>query len=308
MPTITSTTVEVYVGANGSGSLVGSAITKSGSPATVNLNSTELGAALSAGTQYSVRARCTNSDSVTSDWTNYYNFKTLIFAELLSCTGGSGKISPEGQLTYNSHDISVNSCGVYISTNASGANATKYTASDEQHFGQGWEITGLAENTTYYVVPWVKDDLNREFVGAWADAETVNTGYTAPTVVISNATTTTDSISGNITVSTNDTLSSVYIDLWPTGGQTHYRINKTATTGLQTFTITDGDTDANGNTIPINPSTEYRITVYAQNTSGAVGSDLATVTTAQAVASTIAITGVDNITPTSGVVNLSYNV
>lgn len=306
MATITQTQIEVYLGASGAGAKVGNTITKQGSPATVNLNSTELGVALSAGTQYSVKARCTNSDSVTSDWTAFYNFKTLIFAELLSCGGGNASISPEGQLTYNSNDIAVDSCGVYISTNASGANAVKYTASGEQEFGQGWTITGLTENTTYYVVPWVKDNLNREFVGDWSEAETVNTGYAVPTVTISNVTTTTDTINGNVTISTNDTLASAYIDLWPTGGQTHYRINLSNTTGLQTFSISNGDTDAQGNTISIQPSTEYRITVYATNTSGGVGSDIATCTTAQAIPSTIAITGVDNITPSSAVVSLSY--
>lgn len=306
MATITQTQIEVYLGASGAGAKVGNTITKQGSPANVNLNSTELGVALNAGTQYSVKARCTNSDSVTSDWTAFYNFKTLIFAEILTISGGNASISPELQFTYNSNDISIDSCGIYISTNSSGANAVKKTASDDQEAEQGWTITGLTENTTYYCVPWVRDNLNREYVGDWSEAETVNTGYGNPTVVISNVATTTDTISGNVTITTNDTLASAYIDLWPTGGQTHYRINLSNTTGLQTFSISNGDTDAQGNTISIQPSTEYRITVYAQNTSGGIGSDMATCTTAQAVPSTIAITGVDSITPTSAVVNLSY--
>lgn len=307
MATITQTEIEVYAGAQGAGSQVGNTITKQGSPASVNLNETELGVALDPGKQYSVKARCTNSDSVTSDWTAFYNFKTLILAELVKVTGGAGSITPEGTLTYTAADISVDSCGVYVSTNSSGANAVKFTASDEQEFGKGWVITsGISENTTYYAVPWVKDNLNREYVGDWADAESVNTGYAAPTVAISNVAATTDTISGNVTVTGNDTLESVYIDLWATGGQTHHKIKINATTGLQTFSISKGDTDADGNAISITPSTEYRLTVYAQNTSGATGSSMATVTTAQAVPSTIAITGVDSITPTSGVVNLSY--
>lgn len=306
MATITQTEIELYLGANGTGQKVGQTITKQGSPATVNLNSTELGVALNPGKQYSVKARCTNSDNVTSDWTAFYNFKTLILAELVTVTGGNASVSAEGTLTYTAEDIGVDSCGVYISTNASGANATKHTASDEQEFGQGWTITGLTENTTYYVVPWVKDNLNREYVGDWSEAETVNTGYAVPNVVISNVATTTDTISGNVTITTNDTLASAYIDLFPTGGQTHYLINLSNTTGLQTFSISNGDTDRDGNTISIQPSTEYRITVYAQNTSGGTGSNMATCTTAQAVPSTIAITGVDSITPSSAVVNLSY--
>ena len=305
MATITQTEIELYLGANGTGAKVGNTITKQGSPASVNLNSTELGVALNAGTQYSVKARCTNSDSVTSDWTAFYNWKTLIFAELITVSAANDVINVEGQLTYNQNDISVDSCGVYISTNASGANATKYTAGGQQEFGQ-WAISGFAENTTYYIIPWVRDNLNREYVGDWSEAESVNTGYFAPTVTISNVATTTTNISGNVTIASNDTLSGAYIDLWATGGQTHYHINLNATTGLQTFSISNGDTDRDGNVISITPSTEYRITIYATNTSGHTGSDIATCTTAQAVPSTIAITGVDSITPTSAVVNLSY--
>lgn len=310
MATIVSTELEVYVGASGAGAKVGNTISKQGSPANVNLNSTELGVALNPGKQYSVKARCTNSDNVTSDWTAFYNFKTLIFAELITVTGGSGKIIPEGLLTYTQGDISVDSCGVYISTNASGANAVRCTARSEEQFVEGFEITNkLLENTTYYVIPFVVDDLNREYRGDWrTDAESVNTGYLAPTVTISNVVGTTDTISGNVTIATNDTLASAYIDLWPTGSQTHYHINLSNATGLQTFSISNGDTDSQGNTIAIQPSTEYRLTVYATNANGggATGSAQATVTTPQAVQSTIAITSITGITPTEAIANLSY--
>ena len=136
----------------------------------------------------------------------------------------------------------------------------------------------------------------------------MNTGYLAPTVTISNVVGTTDTISGNVTIATNDTLASAYIDLWPTGSQTHYHINLSNATGLQTFSISNGDTDSQGNTIAIQPSTEYRLTVYATNANGggATGSAQATVTTPQAVQSTIAITSITGITPTEAIANLSY--
>jgi len=308
MATIISTELKVYTGTTTAGTQVGNTITDStsGGPSSVNLNNSTLGAYLSAGEQYCVVARCTNDESYTTDWTSPYPFKTLILAEIVTMTGGSGSISPEMSFTYNSNVLTVSECGVYISTNPSGAGAVKKAASDEQDAGQGWHITGLTENTTYYAVPFVKDNLNREYVGAWSNASTANTGYNAPAVTISNTTTTYNSVSGNLSVSTNDTLSSVYIDVWPTGGQTHYRVNKTATTGNQNFTITNGDTDSNGVTIVINPSTEIRLTVYATNTSGGSGSAVATVTTAAQSQATISITGIQDVTPNSAVVSLSY--
>lgn len=310
MATIISTELKVYAGTTTSGSQVGNTITDStsGGPASVNLNSTSLGASLSPGEQYCVIARCTNDESYTTDWTSPYAFKTLILAQIDTITGGSGSIAPEMSFTYNNQVLTNTECGVYVSTNASGAGAQKIAASDEQEAGQGWVITGLNENTTYYVVPFVKDDLNREYVGPWSDAETVNTGYNAPTVTISNVTTTYNSISGNLSVSTNDTVSSVYMTIHPTGGGADYRINKTATTGTQTFTITNGDIDDSSTpqTIVINPSTEYRIVVYAVNTNGGTGNAQAVATTAAQSTATIAITSITGITPNSATVNLSY--
>ena len=309
MATITSTEIKVYEGTTTAGTLVGTITdSTSGGPSSVNLNSTTLGTALDPGEQYCVVARCTNSESYTSDWTSPYPFKTLILAEIATCTGGNGSLSPELTFTYDNNVLSVTECGVYVSTNASGTSATKKTASGEQEAEQGWVITGLTENTTYYVIPYVIDDLGREYRGDWADAETANTGYNVPTVTVSNTATTYNSISGNLSVSTNDTLSSVYIDLWATGSQTHYRVNKSAVTGTQNFVITNGDTDNSSTpqTIVINPSTEYRITVYAVNTSGGTGSGQATVTTAAQSSSTISITGVDQITPNSARVLISF--
>ena len=308
MATIISTEIKVYEGTTTAGQQVGNTITDStsGGPSSVNLNYSTLGAYMNAGEQYCVVARCTNDESYTSDWTSPYPFRTLILAELVTVSGGNGTISPEMSFTYNNQVLSVSDCGVYVSTSASGSNAQKISAGDEQQAGQGWVITGLTEATTYYVIPYVEDDLGREYRGDWSDAETANTGYAAPTVTVTNLATTYNSISGNLSVSTNDTLSSVYIDISATGGGPHYRINKTATTGTQTFSITDGDLDYQGNPISIASSTEYRIVVYATNTSGGTGNGQGIATTAAQSTATISITGITNITPTSAVVNLSY--
>ena len=99
MATITQTTLQVFAGTTASGTQIGSNIVKNGSPASVNLNSTELGAALSPGEQYCVRAKCINDEQYETDWTAVYPFKTLILAEIDTISGGGGTISPELSFT-----------------------------------------------------------------------------------------------------------------------------------------------------------------------------------------------------------------
>lgn len=303
--TITSTDVKVHAGTTASGSQIGSTITTQGSPSTVNLDSTTLGVALQAGHQYCVVARCTNSDGYVSPWTTAYTFKTLIYAEITTLSGGQGTISPELSFSYDHNAISVQSCGVYLSKNQSGANATKYTT-DEQGAGQGWVIDNLDENTTYYAIPFVIDNLNREYAGDWAEAESANTGYAAPEVVITNVATTYNTITGNVAISTNDTLRSVTLQIIATGGGSYQYKTLTATTGTQTWSVADGDLDNQGNPITINPSTEYQIKIEAINTGGGSGFAQVVATTQQQTTSTISITGITNITPTSAVATLSY--
>lgn len=306
MATIVSTNLKVYTGTTTSGTQVGGMITKPGSPATVLLDSESLGVALSPGSQYCVIAQCTNDESYTTDWTSPYAFKTLILAELDTVTGGNASLSPKMSFTYDSQVISVQECGVYYSTNSSGSNATKVAASNEQEAGQGWLITGLTENTTYYVIPYVIDDLGREYKGDWASAETANTGYANPTVTISNVATTWNSITGNVSVTSNDTISSVVLRIQPTGGGSIQYKTLTAQTGTQTWSVTNGDLDNSSNPIVITPSTEYRIQIDATGSHSGSGTANVTATTQQQSTATIAITSISNTTPTSAVVNLSY--
>lgn len=305
MATITQTELKVYAGTTTSGSQIGNTITEQGSPATVSLNLSSLGASLQAGHQYCVVARCTNSESYTTDWTAPYTFKTLIMASINTFTGGNSKVSPEMSFSYDNNVISVADCGVYLSTNASGTNAVKYSAADEQQAGQGWDIA-VSENTIYYAIPFVVDDLGREYKGDWADAEATSSGYAYPTVTISNVATTYNSITGNVAVSSNDTISSVILQIIPTGGGNYQYKTLTAQTGTQTWSVTNGDLDDSSNPITINPSTEYSIRITATGThSGSTDARVTATTAAQATA-TIAITSISGVTPTSAVVNLAY--
>lgn len=309
MASIIETQIQVFTGLTPV-TQVGSTITSVGSPASVNLDVSTLGLALSPGSQYNVRARCTNDEQYTTPWTSpSYTFKTLILAEFTSLLGGCGNLSPEMLFTYDSNVLSVSECGMYVSTNASGANATKIVCTGgEQEAGQGWVVSTLNENTNYYCVAYVVDSDGREFCEAWADAEQANTSYRAPVVTISNIATTYNGITANAHIATNDTLSGAYVTLQATGGGTLYRKNLSNTVGTQTISFEDGDTDYQGNTITISPSTEYRLTVYSTNTSGCSGNGQAVATTAAQAQASIAITSVTNITPVSAQVNLSYGI
>ena len=298
MATITSTEIKVYEGATTSGTQVGSTITVQGSPSSVNLDISTLSDNLVPGSQYCVVARCTNSDSYTTAWTTPYPFKTLILAEIMNCQGGDGKIFVELSLTTDS--VQESSYGVYVSTNASGANATKITLPSFSEY-----ITTLQENTDYYLVPWVIDEYNREYVGSWSEAAFCGTGYVAPAVTLTNMAATTDTISGTVTVTSNNTIDHVQLTIRATGSQTIYSFDLNATTGPQTFSVSNGDTDDNGVTVVINSSTEYYVEVWAEDTDAQSTNAYTTITTAQQQ-STISITSITSVTPYSAVVNLSY--
>lgn len=341
---ITTTEIEVYSG-NSVGTLVGTKITKSGSPSSVNLNATELGVALQPGHQYCARARVYNTDLVWSDWTTpnaASTFITLILAELYNAqqgqgafNGNCGKLEAFVDCTYDSNVIQVSDVGVYLSTSSDGANAVKVSAGGdasqrEQRAEDGWDIDTIggnpvAENTTYYAVPYVTDSLGREYVGSWAnDAESVNSGYRPPVIAMSNKVTTVNSLSASLNVTSSTTINTIKVYVRAAGQSTYQPFSLTAQTGTQNFTIADGDTDDNGNAITIADSTEYQVYVQAWNRgaaaqgggyedecpsryplSGATPNYESFITQA-AVAGEVRIDSISNITISSAVCNLSY--
>lgn len=310
---IAQTTLEIREGTTASGTLVGQQVVAQGSPSSMNADISSLGVNLSPGKQYNARAKILTDDQWESDFCAPYPFRTLILAELgtigADCDGGLAM--DDGTLTYDTHDANIYpvTAGVYVSKNASGAASTKITARSIQDFtGQDFNFGALDENTLYYIIPWVVDQDGREYAAPWSDAESARTKYAKPVLTPSNFSHTSRSMSGNVEITTNSVLGSAYFTIQSTGGGTVWRKNLTATTGLQTWDVDDGDTDADGNTITIQPSTSYRLTFYAVNgeSGGCTGSAQATVTTDQQTTGTVAITGVDNITPHSARVLLSY--
>lgn len=304
MATITYTRAKVYRDTTGTNK-VGQTIEVEGSPDKIDLNKSNLGEDLNPGSQYSVSVQCSNDEEYTTAWTSPYPFKTLILANLTSFTGGKGVVNPKITCTYDGDVLRVEDVGVYLSTNASGAGAVKYSGTNEEN-AQDWNIQGLNENTTYYAVPYVVDDLGREYTGDWADAYSANTGYAVPMVTITGVASTYDSIIGNVMVTTNDTLNSVKLLINPTGGGDYYYKTLSAITGTQAWKISNGDLDDSDNPITINPSTEYRIQIEAIDAHNGTGIAQTTAITAAQSIETIAITGVTEITPKSATVTLSY--
>ena len=321
MATITSTELEVYLGSTSSGgTLVGHKITEQDAPNSICMNLSTLGVELSPGTQYCCRARCTNSEQYTTDWTLDRAFKTLILAELGTLTGNCGNLYMcDGVLTYNIQNF-LSSCGLILKTSENDPNPLTVTMT-EADFTDTQDVTlipdsgTLAENTTYYVLPWATDVDGRTYTGAWADRESVNTGFLPPTVSINNASATYNSISFNVTLGSSTTIGFAQIDIRPTGGGQAWKKSILTSTGVQAITLTSGDQmdstlPAGGSTtLTLNPSTEYRITVTSYNTGGGVSCQTVqtlTITTSQQQTATISISGITNITPTSACATLAY--
>lgn len=309
--TIISSELEIYSGAGSSiGQKVGNSIITQGDSTSINVNYSTLGVNLSAGSQYSARARCTNSDEFTSDWSAYYSFKTLANALFADKSATSNSITFCGEIQTTSA-VQVVECGFYYSTSETGVNATKVASTDIQGYGQpGVTATNgekgyvVQEHTTYYMIPYCIDSDGREFKDDWANAEEIETPYSKASIT-NDITTTYNSVTGDYTYSSTTSVTEVSATLQAVGGGDIYVIELDPNMTSNTFTFTDGDEDSEGNTIVINPNTEYRVVVNVVNLGGRA-SNTQTATTQQQQTSSITITSVTNITPRSAVVNLSF--
>lgn len=343
---IVSTTLELYKSATVTGSPV-KTINEQGSPAQVSLGAVSAGAqdALYPGSQYCVRARCTNDQAYTSDWTAARAFKTLISITWPETLGGAtdvnlvqvngewtlniGDITVDatgtddgataGTICYNGTDMSLGAVYVYVNNTNNIGTAVRFTT-DAQGVGQGYSITNAAltavgaqfsfqENSTYYVWLGVTDDAQDATRTYNTAVQTVSTGYAIPVVTISNPTHTYNSVGATVAVSSSEQITSVVAKLQATGGGTTY-VKNLSTSSPQTVSFQNGDTDANSATVQIDPNTTYRLTIYAMtatyNTEGTAGTAYTLITTDSQAVSTIAITSVDNITPFAASVNLTY--
>lgn len=341
MATIVTTELEVYKGTSAIQQNRIGQITEQGSPASVTLDSNNLtGGGIMPGCQYSVRARVTNDEQYTSDWTALRNFISQVAINWPELQGGvkdvhmqfsggrwvlvlgdmdvkdDGSYSDEaGYICYDANAVTAANIRVrmYVN-NVNNFNTAVYKEFDLDDL-PGFiiannELPGLGasfsfqENTTYYVWIAVTDntsDATRLYVNP--SRTTAATTYAPPVVTLGNPTHTYNSVGATASWSTNETVTGVVARCVDTGGGTIYEKNITGNSP-QSILFTDGDVDANGNTVVINDNTTYRITVIVSTTSQ-TGQTYTDITTDQQSVSSVAITGVET-TPTSALVHITY--
>ena len=344
MATITSTTLEVYKGTSVIPGNLYLQKTEQGSPASISIGSLSLGGndCLMPGSQYSVRARCTNSESYTSDWTALYPFKSLIAISWAERPGtgqpdvglnqnsgewrlyvgdytvyddGSEDGSTSGVIAYDTNAMSLDAVYVYVGTTNNISSAVRLTT-DAQAIGQGYYVNNsmlsqagaqftFQGNSTYYVWLGVTDDAQTASRTYTTSSVSVTSGAAAPVVTITNPTHTYNSVGATVNATSSETISSITATLTPTGGGTIYTKNL-STSSPQTVTFADGDTDAGGNTVSITPNTEYRLTIAVVTPSHPSTTASTNITTDAQAVSTLAITSITNVTPSSATVNLTY--
>lgn len=345
MATITSTTLEVYKGTTVVPGNLYLQKTEQGSPASISIGSLSLGGndCLMPGSQYSVRARCTNSESYTSDWTALYPFKSLIsisWAERPGAIGqpdvslnqnsgewrlyvgdytvyddGTEDGTDAGVIAYDSNAMSLDAVYVYVGTTNNISSAVRLTT-DILNFEHDYFVNNsmlsqagaqftFQENTTYYVWLGVTDDTTDANRTYTTSSASVASGAAAPVIDITNPTHTYNSVGATVNVTSSETISSITATLTPAGGGTTYTKNL-STASPQTVTFANGDTDAGGNTVTIASNTEYRLTITVATSSHPSTSAFRNITTDAQAVSTIAINSVSNISPSGATVNLVY--
>lgn len=304
MATITQSEVEIYLGAGSTiGSKVGNTIVTSGASTAIQANATTLGVNLAPGTQYSARARCTNSEEYTSEWTNYYSFKTLAQANYVSKSATSNSITFCGEIVTTAA-VTVTECGFYYSTSETGVNAVKVPGTPQEYGQPGITATGLTEHTMYYMIPYAKDSDGREYKDDWANCEEIMTSYSQATIN-QDLTATYNSVASDFDIGSTTAITAITATLQAVGGGDTYTIDCDPSMPTNSVNFVNGDDDSEGETITILPNTAYRVTIAVTNSAGDT-TNSATITTQQQEVSTIAISSISNITPNSCTVNLTF--
>lgn len=236
----------------------------------------------------------------------------------------------EAGCNYNSTDTTPAKIWVYIGKSTVQTNAVKIQYSPQAFFQGGMTITntdltsagaqwGFDEDTPFYVWIGVTDNSNSDGTAANDSRLYINSSYASLQTAIATPVATIGQISStynSVTVSnvsatsTSETISSGYIEISTSNsfaaGQTS-RINLSNPIP-STFTITDGDTDYQGGTISIQPSTQYFVRIaVATTTYPTTYSNVANTTTPAAVTGTIYISGITNVSPSGATVNIGYD-
>lgn len=125
----------------------------------------ESGLLLAPGMTYTLEASCRNDVGKYSE-TTVELFYTLLGVDIISVSFGEGEIEIEGRVEkVGGSELNAAVCGVIISLYEDFRNSLRISC-DEQDFGQ-LIAPNLLKGFSYYVKPFVIDNLNRENVGDW---------------------------------------------------------------------------------------------------------------------------------------------
>jgi len=203
-------------------------------------------------------------DGLQSAESAVYQFYTLPDVEYFSAPSASqGTIST--QLDGITDVVAIDYFGLRYSTDSNFS-----TYNDVQSPQGGVDITGLSENTTYYVAPFVIDEFGRKYVNMSLIRQ-VAVPYNVPSIIWTGiATVGSDSFTQNINVASTAAVTNVTVSYQEQGG-TAQTFNLQAQTGTQTVSLSG-----------LSPNTPYTVRVYATNSAGTGTSSINSFTTGQA--------------------------
>lgn len=131
----------------------------------------ESGLLLIPGMTYTLEASCRNNVGKYSE-TTVELFYTLLGVDIISVSFGEGEIEVEGRVEkVGGSELNAAVCGVIVSLYEDFKNSLRISC-DEQDFGQ-LIVPNLLKGFSYYVKPFVIDNLGRESIG---DYEHVTVG------------------------------------------------------------------------------------------------------------------------------------
>ena len=213
------------------------------------------------GSEYYATAQVTDDSNLTSAESPQFEFYTLPDVSYFSAPVASAN-TISAQLDGITNDVAIDYYGLAYDTSSS-FNNPSYTSPSQQG---AVDITGLSENTTYYVRPYVIDEFSRRWVGT--DQRSVSTSYSVPTIDwVGLSTVGSDSFTANVNITSTTSITNAYVQITQVGGSTTTG-TLTAQTGVQQVNVTG-----------LSPNTAYQIRVYATNAGGSGTSTVQNITT-----------------------------
>lgn len=222
---------------------------------------------LSEGETYYATVQVTENQ-MTSEESDGYEFHTLpdcVFSEAPTAVGTSIYFSTE----VNTNSVGIVREGVFCQI-ANASETGVYVTSDQPTFQSS--VDNLRENTTYRLIPCVRDEYGRLWLNT-SDMELVTTTAAPPVVGIGDLNASANSVNGSVTVLSTVPLTNLLVRLLPLGGGTYINATGyTTQTGTQQF-ICNG----------LTAGTTYTVYATATNMGGSTMSN-ATVTTTTVIA------------------------